>query len=81
MVITSDANLIVYHQGHHQVQPFLPNNTVMPPQGSVRHFHPYEQTPSDKMTTASQNANRYNSSQFLHYADDYQIGCLIDLYA
>jgi hypothetical protein len=81
MVITSDANIIVYHQGHHPAQPFLPESTVMPPENSIRHYDDYEQTPLDKTTTASHNANRYNNSQFLHYAEDYQIGRLIDLYA
>ncbi|MGD2022040.1 MAG: hypothetical protein PVI49_04275 [Desulfobacterales bacterium] len=53
----------------------------MPPENSIRHYDNYEQTPLDKTTTASHNANRYNNSQFLHYAEDYQIGRLIDLYA
>lgn len=81
MVITSDANLIDYDQRHHPVQPYLPESTMMPQEDAVRHYYRYEQTPLDKMTTTSHTANRYNSSQFLHYADDYQIGRVIDLYA
>ena len=81
MVITSDANLIVYDQRHHPVQPFLPENATMPQKHTLRHYYRNEQTPLDKMTIASHNANRYNGNQFLHYADDYQIGRLIDLYA
>ena len=81
MVITSDANIIVSDQRHYPVRPVMPGNTVVVREDAVRHHYSYEQAPLAKRTSGDNSGNRYTSNQFLQYADDYQIGRLIDLYA
>jgi hypothetical protein len=50
-------------------------------QDSIEHHYHFKRPPLDKMTTANPIGNQYNSNQCLHFADDYQVGRLIDLYA
>ncbi len=80
MVITSDANIIVSDQRHYPVRPAPPGNTVLMREDAVRRHYSCEQAPLDKMTPGDHSGNRYTSNQFLQYADDYQLGRLIDLY-
>ena len=84
MVISSNANLIPYEQRHYPAQPIVADKAVAMTRDSIDHYYRYHKPPSDKMTVARQICdcgNRYDSSQCLHYADDYQIGHLVDIYA
>ena len=81
MVISSNTNLIPCDQRHYPVQPYVPKDTIMMIQDSVAHHYRFKRSPADKMTAAIPIGNQYDSHQCLHFADDYQVGRLVDLYA
>jgi hypothetical protein len=83
MVISSSANLIPFDDRHYPVQPLMQEDTVLMTRDSIERHYRFQKPPSDRMTAGHLGnfGNRYDSNRCLQYADDYQVGHQIDVYA
>ena len=83
MVISSNANLIPYEDCRYPVQHLMQEGAdLMTPDSIERHYR-FQKPPSDRIAAGHVGnfGNRYDSNRCLQYADDYQVGHLIDVYA
>lgn len=84
MVSSTRANLIPYDRGQYAMLPLRPEDSlVLLDDPDERHFR-FRRPPTAKITAADPlgiYCNRYDSNQCRQYADDYQVGGRIDIYA
>jgi hypothetical protein len=83
MVISSNANLIPYEDRRYPVQHIMQEGTVLMTRDSIERRYRFQKPPSDRMAAGHLGNfdNRYDSNRCLQYADDYQVGHLLDVYA
>lgn len=84
MGIATAANLIPYDRNNHSVLPLRPDDSVAILRDSVERQYRFQRPPTHKITAAdavSHSGIRYDSNQCWQYADDYQVGGRIDVYA
>ena len=84
MVISTRANLIPYDQGPYPMLPLRPDDALVISEHRVERRYHFQRPPTAKISAAEPAGiycNQYNSDQCWQYADDYQIGGRIDIYA
>ena len=83
MDISSNANLIPYEDRRYPVQHLMQEGTDLMTRDSIERHYGFQKPPSDRMAVdhLGNFGNRYDSNRCLQYADDYQLGHLIDVYA
>ena len=84
MVISTRANLIPYDRGQYPMLPMRPEDSLEISAGTVERRLKVIR-PTTAKTAAADPAsiycNRYDSNQCWQYADDFQLGERIDIYA
>ena len=84
MVISTCANLIPYDRGQYPMLPLRPEDSPVTSEDMVERHYRFQRPPTAKITAAAPESiycNRYDSNQCWIYADDYQVGGRIDIYA
>ena len=84
MVISTHTNLIPYDQGQHPMLPQQRQETIVIAEDTVEHHCRFQRPPATQINAAESEGsygNRYNSNRCWQYADDYQVGGSIDIYA
>lgn len=84
MDVSANTNLIPYSQRQYPVQAYIPEKTAVMTRSvwdSIEHHNRPKQPHEADAIHLHYCGNRYDSTQCLHYADDYQVGRRIDLYA
>ena len=84
MVISTRANLIPYDQGQYPMLPLRPEDLLVISEDPVERRCHFQRPPTAKITAADPAGiycDRYDSNQCWQYADDYQVGGRIDIYA
>ena len=83
MVISSNAYLIAHEERRYPVQHLMQEGTDLMTRDSIEPQDRFQKPPSDRMAAGHLGnfGNRYDSNRRLQYADDYQVGHLIDVYA
>jgi hypothetical protein len=83
MVISTRA-IIPYDQGQYLILPVRTEDTQVVSEGRVERHYGFLRQQMAKKTTAAPgdtDCNRYDSNQSWQFADDYQVGGRIDVYA
>ena len=78
------SDLIPYDRGQYPMLPRKPEDSPVPSKGTVERQYRFQRPPAAEITAADPlgiGCNRYGSNQCWQYADDYQIGGRIDIYA
>jgi hypothetical protein len=83
MVISSNANLIPYENRRYPVQHLMQEGTVLMTRDTIERHYRFQKPSSNRMAASHLGnfSNRYDSNRCLQYADDDQVGHLIDVYA
>ena len=84
MVSSTPANLIPYDRWQYAMLPREPVDSLVPAKGKLDRQYRFQRPPTAKITAADplgSGCNRYDRNQCWQYADDYQIGARVDLYA
>ncbi len=84
MDVSATTHLIPYSERHYPVQPYaLEKTAVMRRSGrdSIGRHDRFQQPHGAYDNRLRFSGNRYDSTQCLHYADDFQVGRRVDLYA
>ncbi|MGD8342813.1 MAG: hypothetical protein PVI38_03715 [Desulfobacterales bacterium] len=83
MVISTHA-MIAYDQQQLPMLPGRSENPLVFSEATVERHHRFQRPPRAQITAADPgdiDCNRYDSNQCWQYADDYQIGGRLDVYA
>ena len=84
MVISSQTNLIPYDRGQYPMLPQRLEDSLVISEDRVERHHRFQGPPTAKITATDSEGiygNRYDSNQCWQYANDYQVGKRIDIYA